>query len=256
MSYINKLIKPLVLAELLRLLPTPKQKRLGRRRCSKDSLLWGILQVLKLGIPWSAINDSGCSYVSCYRYFKELQRRGKLQLVYETLAQEKTDITEAASDTTTSTSFRFRSLTGWDGKHRKVGTKISLLTDIKGLPADVSFGKGSKHDLHFISTHQENTQGTRIKTLNLDKGYTSVDLRRNSRNGGTFINMEMRRRDYTAKRGPKFSFDREKYKVRFLVERTNAWLKSFWRVRIRRDYKVSMFKAFVYLALIIILIRN
>lgn len=256
MSYINKLIKPPVFAQLLKLLPTPKQKRLGRRRCSKESLLWGILQVLKLGIPWSAINDCDCSYVSCYRYFRELQRRGKLQLVYETLVQEKTDITEAASDTTTSTSFRFRSLTGWDGKHKKIGTKISLLTDIKGLPADVSFGKGSKHDLHFIPVHQENTQGTRIKTLNLDKGYTSVDLRRNSRNSGTSINMEMRRGDYIAKRGPKFSFDKEKYKVRFLVERTNAWLKSFWRVRIRRDYKVSMFKAFVYLALIIILIRS
>ncbi len=68
--------------------------------------------------------------------------------------------------------------------------------------------------------------------------------------------MEMRKNDYTAKRGPKFRFDKEKYQVRFLVERTNAWIKAFWRVRIRRDYKVAVFKAFVYLALIIILIRS
>ncbi len=43
--------------------------------------------------------------------------------------------------------------------------------------------------------------------------------------------------------------------VRFLVERTNAWLKAFRRIRIRREYKPAMFKAFVYLALIIILVR-
>lgn len=47
MSYVNKLIKPLILAELLRLLPSPKQERLGRRRCSQEALLSGILQVIK-----------------------------------------------------------------------------------------------------------------------------------------------------------------------------------------------------------------
>lgn len=98
--------------------------------------------------------------------------------------------------------------------------------------------------------------GTRKTTLNLDKGYTRLDLRRNLRDSGTFVNMEMRRGDDVAKRGQKFRFDGEKYKVRFLVERTVAWLKSFWRIRIRREYRVAMFKAFTYLALIIILIRS
>lgn len=256
MNKVTSLVKPCVYEYLLKQLPTPRQKRLGRRRCSKEALLWGILQVLKLGIPWNQIRDSDCSGVSCWRYFGEIQRRGKLKLIYEALALTKTDISQGAIDTTTSTSFRFRSLTGWDGKHRKVGTKISLFTDIKGLPADVSFGKGSVHDLRFIQGHLRNTHLRRKKTLNLDKGYTSLDLRRNLRNSGTVINMEMRRGDYTAKRGPKFSFNKEKYRVRFLVERTNAWLKSFWRIRVRRDYKVSMFKAFVYLALIIILVRG
>lgn len=237
-------------------MPTPKQKRLGRRRCPKEALLTGILQVLRLGIPWYQINDCRCSPASCWRYFREIQRRGKLQLVYEVLAREKTDIRQGAIDTTTSTSFRFKALTGWDGKHRKIGTKISLFTDCRGLPADVGFGRGSKHDLRFIPNHLQKTAGTRKETLNLDKGYTSLELRRSLRESGTFINMETRRGDYTAKRGPKFRFDGEKYQVRFLVERTIGWLKAFWRIRIRRDYRVAMFKAFTYLALIIILIRS
>ena len=68
--------------------------------------------------------------------------------------------------------------------------------------------------------------------------------------------MEIREGDYIRKRGPKFKFDETKYQVRFQIERLNAWLKNFWRIRIRREYHPAMFKAFVYLALIIILMRN
>ena len=62
--------------------------------------------------------------------------------------------------------------------------------------------------------------------LHLDKIYASVELRRTMRQKGTHINMETRSRDYIRKRGPKFRFDAEKYKTRFLVERLNAWLKT------------------------------
>jgi transposase len=66
----------------------------------------------------------------------------------------------------------------------------------------------------------------------------------------------MKRGDYTRKRGPKFRFSEEKYKVRFKVERTFAWMESFRQLRLRRDYLPAMFKASVYLALIVILLRN
>jgi len=68
--------------------------------------------------------------------------------------------------------------------------------------------------------------------------------------------METRKGDYLHKRGPKFKFDKDKYQVRFKVERCFAWLENFWRIKIRREYNLAIFKAFVYLALIIILIRN
>lgn len=253
---VTKLIPQKQFNDLLVLLPTPQQKLEGRRRCGKESLLNGILQVLVNDVAWRKIAECGASPVSCWRYCKEIQRRGELKLIYEVLAGEETNIIEAAIDTTTTTSFRFKRMTGWDGKHKKIGTKISLFTDKSGLPADVDFGKGNKHDGTFVPGHIKKTTGRRTNILNLDKGYTSAALRREMRNKGTKINMEMKRGDYRRKRGPKFSFDKEKYKVRFLVERTNAWLKSFRHIRTRRDYLPAMFKAFVYLALIIILIRQ
>ena len=256
MYNVTKLVKQTVFEELLMVLPTPRQKQFGRKRVSKQSVLIGILQVLVIGVAWRKIAECGASPVSCWRYFKELQRRGKLKLIYETLARGNTNVTEGAIDTTTATSFRFRKMTGWDGKHKKIGTKISLFTDKNGLPADVAFGKGSQHDTTFVAGHIKKTAGRRKHVLHLDKGYTGVEFRRQMRIKGTKINMEARQGDYTRKRGPKFSFDKEKYKTRFLVERLNAWLKNFWRIRIRQDRLPAMYKGFVYLGLIIILMRQ
>lgn len=101
----------------------------------------------------------------------------------------------------------------------------------------------------------KNTVGMRKKTLNLDMHYMSAVLRRELRQKGIRVNMKVRDQDYRRKRGPKFRFDRTIYNLRFLVERLNGWLKNFKRVRLRRDYHMASFKAFVYLALIIILIR-
>lgn len=253
---VTKLVKQTVFEELLMVLPTPRQKQFGRKRVPRQSVLIGILQVLVIGVAWRKIAECGASPVSCWRYFKELQRRGKLKLIYETLARGNTNVSEGAIDTTTATSFRFRRMTGWDGKHKKIGTKISLFADKEGLPADVSFGNGNYHDGVFLPGHMKKTAGRRKRILNLDKIYAGLELRRTMRNAGTQINMETRSRDYVRKRGPKFSFDKEKYKTRFLVERLNAWLKNFWRIRIRQDRLPAMYKGFVYLGLIIILLRQ
>lgn len=252
---VTKLVSQRVLEKLLLVLPSPRQKTKGRKRCSKEALLNGILQVLVNGVAWGKIAFCGCGYVSCYRYFQEIQRRGDIKLIYSLLARKKTDVTEGAIDTTTIPSFDFGSSVGWSGKHRVVATKVSLFTDRIGLPADVGFGKGSDNDRKFLSQHLKNTVGKRKKILNLDMMYMSLVFRRDMRRMGIRVNMEVRDQDYTRKIGPKFKFNTEKYKVRFLVERTNAWLKNFRRLRLRREYHPAMFKAFVYLALIIILIR-
>lgn len=119
---ITKLVPLRVFEKLLRILPTSRQKRRGRKRVTKKGLLNGILQVLVNGVGWRKIADCGCGYASYWRYFRELQRRGKLKLIYQALAQDKTNVIEGAVDKTTSTSLRFRRMTGWDGKHQKIGT--------------------------------------------------------------------------------------------------------------------------------------
>ena len=252
----NKLLPQEQFEKLLKLLPAPRQRIRGRKRCQKRALVSGILQVLVLGIPWNKLYPCGCSASSCYRYFRELQRRAKLKLILNNLSREKTDIREAAIDTDSTRSFRFRYCTAWDGRHKKPATKISLLSDRNGLPADVLFGDGKTHDRSFVDQHFKNTRGRRIQVLNLDKIYVSLDMRREMRWHGTYVNMKTRRGDYTRKRGPKFQLKEDQYRVRFLIEKAFAWLENFKRCKYRVEYLLSSFKAFVYLALIIILIRN
>jgi len=64
----NKLISPQVLEPLLNLLPTPKQNKVGRRRCDKLALVLGIIYVLKRSVPWYDCLNFGASSSSCYRY--------------------------------------------------------------------------------------------------------------------------------------------------------------------------------------------
>lgn len=257
MYEITKLLSREVFDELITILPIPKQKRYGRKRCEFKAILNGILQVLVNDVAWNKIAPCGASYGSCYRYFCELQRRGKLKLIFEILAKGRTDVIEAAIDSNSVSSFRFRRMTGWCGKHKKISTKISLLTDKLGLPVDVSFDKGGVDDRDFVSIHIKNGGYRRkIKVLNLDKGYTSCDLRRNLRKRGTYVNMQTKKGDYIRKRGPKFGFKPLKYRVRFLIEKTFAWMENFRHTKLRREYHPAMYKAFVYLALILILIRN
>lgn len=253
---ITKLLPQKKFDELLSALPTPRQKRFGRKRCDKKALLNGILQVLVNGVAWRKIADCGCSYVSCFRYLKELQRRGKLKLIHQSLSKEKTDVTEGMIDTTTIESFEFRYMTGWDGFKKKVGMKVSLFSDAQGLPADVVIEKADIDDKRLLPEHIDNTRGMRKKLINLDMKHMSIKLRRNLRKKGIRVNMKWREQDFRRKRGPKFKFDEEKYRMRFLLERTNGWLKNFRGVRMRRTYHIAMFKALVYLALIIILMRN
>jgi transposase len=158
-------------------------------------------------------------------------------------------------------SFEFQDKTGYSGKHRRVGVKASLVVDATGLSLSAVLASGNAHDLSLAEESVSCLRGYdyfRSKLL-ADKGYDSKKFRRFTFNHG--IKPNIPKRFYTKEREHPYKFHLYRYnteeaKHRFIVERTNAWFKSFRRLRYRFDYHIASFEAFLYLAIIIICDRR
>ena len=95
----------------------------------------------------------------------------------------------------------------------------------------------------------------RVAELNADKGYDSKAFRKSMRKRGTVTNIPERQFKHR-KRGRKPRMDKAQFKFRAFVERANAWLKYYRKLRYRWDRKRAMFQAHVDLACICICIRR
>ncbi len=158
-------------------------------------------------------------------------------------------------------SFAFKDKTGYSGKHHKTGVKISTISEGSGIPLAMVVTKGNIADI----TVAENTvDSIRIahssivgSLLNGDKGYDCLDFRKSTSEAGFVPNIPKRK--CTGVRDKDiwyYVYMPLEGKKRFIIERTNAWLKSFKRLRFRFDYSTTSFEAFLYLAIIVICVRR
>jgi transposase len=161
--------------------------------------------------------------------------------------------------------------TGYSGKHRAVGTKLSLLVDRAGTPLAVSVAPGNYHDgalgfliLANISKPPAILHGilpdaakTAKPTLLADKGYDSRRFRQFVREHG-FQPLIPTQSCIPAEQatGDLYAVDTALQRKRSVVERTLGWLKGFRRLRYRVDRMATSFHAFVYLAILVLCVRR
>lgn len=241
--------------------PTSKTKPLT----PNNELLNGVLFVLKTGCRWQDIPTSICAhgYSSCWRRLNYWRKLGGLKLVWQHILvildkQGTLDLSLGHLDGSLVQSPKFQG-TGYSNKHHRTGTNISLVTDKQGLPLANVLAKGNRHDLVSAeATIRKIRVGAkrRVKELNADKGYDSAAFRRNLRKRGIASNIPERTYQHRRKRGRKPNYDKAKAKFRAFVERTNAWLKYFRKLRYRWERKKCMFGAVVDLACLIICLRR
>lgn len=166
---------------------------------------------------------------------------------------DKLNLNIASIDGSLIQSFNFLDTTGYSGKHHRTGTKISTLVDFLGSPFNIVFASGETHDMPLsIPTIANNTVGKPNMIL-ADKGYDSDKLRLKLENLGINPNIPTRN---SKNRKVKENYNTPLGKMRFKVERTNAWIKSFRRLRFRFDYTLASFQNLVYLGLIVICLRK
>lgn len=130
---------------------------------------------------------------------------------------------------------------------------MSVITDFLGTPLNVVFASGNKHDVPFAIPTITNNPIGKPKIILADKGYDSDKLRLKLEDFGINSNIAVR---HIGDRKKTIKYNIPLGKMRFKIERTNAWMKSFRRLHFRLDYTLASFKAFTYLGLIVICIRK
>src|SRR5581483_10138820 len=230
-----------------------------------SGLLNGIVYVLRTGCRWQDIPASWCAhdYTTCWRRFKFWRKRGALKLVWQHILvlldhEGQIDLSLGNLDGSLVQSPQYAGV-GYDKQHKRYGTNISLLTEKNGLPLTSMTFKGNRNDITAAepTIHKLRIGAKRrVKALNADKGYDSMAFRRHMRKHGTKTNIPERKAKHRRKRGRKPYYDKVQAKLRAFVERTNAWLKAFRKLRYRYERKRGMFQAVVDLACLLICLRR
>ena len=273
----SDVLTPRQLAFIAERLPEPPCAPRGRRPYSNLDLLPGILRVLRSGCRWRAPDRPGHpSGVTHWRRLRYWHHRSGYCRVWRTLLNclvqgKRLDRSLVRLDGTLIPSQEFKEQTGYTGKHRLVGTKLSLLVDRAGTPLAVSVAPGNYHDgalgyltlanvfkpLPILRGILPDAAKTTQPTLLADKGYDSLRFRQFVHEHG-FRPLIPTRRCIPPEQatGELCAEDTVLQRKRYVVERTLGWLKSFRRLRYRVDRTATSFACFVYLAILVLCVRR
>ena len=133
----------------------------------------------------------------------------------------------------------------------KNSTKISLATDVNGIPLSVFFMKGNYHDNKVFGNHINDIIKTKkIKNTKVlaDKGY-SAEKNYKLLDDSKIKHIIPPRKNMKIYKT--YKYDKTEYKKRIIVENTFAIIKNHKRNVLRMDKLIRNFEGFVYLSIIL-----
>ncbi|MCO1660993.1 IS5 family transposase [Pseudonocardia humida] len=252
------------------LIPQPRRPlrgaRLGRPRVPDRVVLAGIVFVLSTGIRWNELPvELGCgSGTTCWRRLRDWQRAGVWhevhRVVLDRLGQAGVlDWSRAAVDSVSVRAKRGGEVTGPSPTDRgKAGTKYHVLCDRNGLPLNVLITGANTHDSRMLAPLLDTNPGVREQVgrpgrprrrpqkLHADKGDDFPRCRRYLSRRGIGVRIARRGIEDSSRLG----------RVRWVVERTMAWLLSFRRLALRHDRSRDTVEALLSLACALICLRR
>lgn len=240
------------------LLPPPRRRRFrhpGRKPIDRRKVLCGIIFVLKTGIPWEELpQEMGCGCgMTCWNYLQAWQRAGVWQRLHEVFLAELQEADRIDWSRATVDSTHARALGGGEktGKNptdrRKLGTKHHVVTDANGIPLATTITGSNVPDVKEVLNVVDavpNVKGKvghprkRPDKLYADRAYDSEPHREELKKRGIDPVIAHRRTEHGSGCGV----------YRWVVERTNSWLHSFRKLRLRTDRTAYIHEAFVSLA--------
>ena len=145
---------------------------------------------------------------------------------------------------------------------RGKGTKWMVLVDGQGLPLGVRLESASPHEVTLAEATLAEVRVPRTKgrprqkpeRVIADSAYDSDPLRERLRQRG--IELIAPYRENNRQRRYEDGRKMRRYKRRWVVERTNAWLGQFRRLLVRHEHLLATYRAFFYLACFWITLRH
>ncbi len=145
---------------------------------------------------------------------------------------------------------------------RGKGTKWMVLVDGEGIPLGVRLESASPNEVTLAEAtlaqvrvpQPKGRPRQKPKRVIADRAYDSDPLRQRLRK--RHIDLIVPYRDNNKHRRYEDGRKLRRYKRRWIVERTNAWLGQFRRLLVRHEHLLSTYRAFFYIACLWITMRR
>jgi transposase len=245
--------------------PEPCATHGGPPRVAHRSVLAGILYVLRHGLRWRDLPQELAygSGSTCWRRLRQWQDQDVWRRVHQVILNwlgdvDAIDWSRASVDSVSVRAKRGGEHTGPNPTDRgKAGSKYHVLVERQGIPLAVQLSAANVHDSKLLEPLVDAVQPIRRPTgepgrprkrpskLHADKGYDYPAKRRALRRRGITPRIARRGVESSERLG----------QVRWVVERTQAWLVAFRRLALRYDRHAAAVLAFLHLACALICLR-
>ena len=247
------------------------------RKYKLDILLKYIIDILYTGLSFRRIQEVANNKIhwnTIYKFFIKLQKKDIISLTYHETVKKYTNkyLNKSKNIFITDTSLIINKLgidkIGYNPQMPKHKTsKISLITDINGIPLEANIYNGSTYDSKILDIQLDefiennNNLLTNNNLLLGDAGYDSNNLKNKviNNNIGILLTAKNKRniKDKNKIDALKLSLSEKLLlKKRIKIEHTNAHLKQYKRLSIRYDKYSYNYKCFLHLACIDLILKK
>ena len=205
-------------------------------------------------------------YKTVHGHFRKWSRNGEWEKVWGIILHRYRSFLDMSSvelDGSHTTALRGGECCGYQGRKKGKTTNAIYITDCQGIPLAMSTPvSGSHNDVYNISEALSelfsglNSSALSVSGLflNADAGFDTEQFRRGCHEHEVFPNVAFNKR--RGKQGEEEFLDELLYKQRYCIERTSAWVNSYRNVLNRFDKTLSSWKAWNYIAFILILLKK
>ena len=237
----------------------PRNPKGGRPRTDQRKALAGILWILDNGAKWRCLPREFGSKSAVHRAFQRWRRAG----VFERMLQAAGQLIERRGQYKLYECFIDGAFSpargGGDGVGKTKagkGVKMVMLVDAQGLPVAVQTASATPHEATLVEDlfARVLTKELPLRVIG-DKAYDSDRLDAALAQRGVEL-IAPHRRSRRPERQTQDGRPLRRYRRRWTVERTFAWLRHFRRLEVRHEKSIAHFRAFLHMACTYLLLKQ